>query len=85
MQGRRTTIGIGFAVCLLAVGVLLVSTLTGRSADDDMRLLSSFLSRALSTPQSRVSICLVRGALLSDSTISDIEISYRIGVCLEID
>ena len=85
MQGRRTTIGIGFAVCLLAVGVLLVSTLTGRSADDDKGLLSSFLSRALSTPQSRVSIGLVRGALLSDSTISDIKISDRNGVWLEID
>lgn len=85
MQIRRTTIGIGFGACLLAAGALLASTLAGRSADDDKGILSSFLSRALSTPQSRVSIGLVQGALLSDSTISDIKIADRDGVWLEID
>ena len=85
MRKWRTTIGIGFAICLLTVGALLVTTLAGRSADDDKGLLSSFLSRALSTPQSRVSIGLVQGALLSDSTISDIKIADRDGVWLEID
>lgn len=85
MRIKRTTIGIGFGVGLLAMTALLVSTLTGRSADDDKGLLSNFLSRALSTPQSRVSIGLVQGALLSDSTISDIKIADRNGVWLEID
>lgn len=85
MRKWRTSIGIGFAICLLAVGALLFTTLAGRTADDDKGLLSSFLSRALSTPQSRVSIGLVQGALLSDSTISDIKIADREGVWLEID
>lgn len=85
MQMRRATIGIGFGVCLLAGAALVVSTLSGRSADDDRGILSSFLSRALSTPTSRVSIGLVQGALLSDSTISDIKIADRNGVWLEID
>lgn len=85
MQIKRTTVGVVFGVSLLAAAAILVSTLTGRSADNDKGLLSSFLSRALSTPTSRVSIGLVQGALLSDSTISDIKIADRNGVWLEID
>ncbi|HWK95309.1 MAG TPA: translocation/assembly module TamB domain-containing protein [Pseudolabrys sp.] len=85
MQIKRTTIGIGFAFCLLTAGALVVSTLAGRTADDDKGILSNFLSRVLSTPTSRVSIGLVQGALLSDSTISDIKIADRNGVWLEID
>ena len=85
MRIKRASIGIGLGVCLLTAGALVLSMLPGRTADDDKGILSGFLSRALSTPQSRVSIGLVQGALLSDSTISDIKIADRDGVWLEID
>ncbi len=73
------------AAFFVAGAVLLVSTLATRSADDEKGLLSSLLSRALSTPAARVSIGSVQGALFSDSTITDIKISDRDGVWLEID
>ncbi len=88
MKPRATSTRIGFAALLIA-GVastaLLVSTLAGRSADDDKGILSNLLSRALSTPAARVSIGSVQGALSSDSTINDVSIADRDGVWLQID
>jgi translocation and assembly module TamB len=85
MTIKRTSAFIGLAALLVAGAFLLSSTLSSRSADDDAGILSSFLSRVLSTPASRVSIGSVQGALLSDSTINDISIADRDGVWLKID
>ena len=81
---RRTGIGL---VAILAAGLALVlaSTMTSRSAEEDRGIVSNFLSRMLTTPTARVSIGSVQGALLSDSTINDITISDRDGVWLQID
>lgn len=83
MQIKRTR-RIGLAAALVAGALMFVSTFA-RSADDDKGILSSFLSRVLSTPAARVSIGSVQGALLSDSTINDISIADRDGVWLHID
>ena len=51
----------------------------------DKGVLASLISRALSTPATRVSIGAVEGALSSDATIRDIQISDRDGVWLKLD
>ena len=48
-------------------------------------MLGGLLSRALSTPSSRVAIGAVDGALSSDATIRDVAISDRDGVWLKLD
>ncbi|MCF8477400.1 MAG: hypothetical protein K9G60_10240, partial [Pseudolabrys sp.] len=85
MRISRPSTRIALAAFFVAGAMLLATTLIGRSADDDKGLLSGLLSRALSTPAARVSIGSVQGALFSDSTITDIKISDRDGVWLEID
>lgn len=61
----------------------------GRSApsasDSEKGVLENLISRALSTPTTRVSIGAVEGALSSDATIRDIQISDRDGVWLKLD
>ena len=57
----------------------------GKPAEDDKGVLASLISRALSTPDSRVSIGAVEGALSSDATIRNIELSDRDGVWLKLD
>jgi translocation and assembly module TamB len=52
---------------------------------DEKGVLASLVSRALSTPATRVSIGAVDGALSSDATIRDIQISDRDGVWLKLD
>lgn len=81
---RRSLFGM-FTLAALGLVLVLATTMTSRSADDDRGIVSSLLSRVLSTPTSRVSIGSVQGALLSDSTINDISIADRDGVWLQVD
>ncbi|MDB5591006.1 translocation/assembly module TamB domain-containing protein [Enterovirga sp.] len=71
------------AVLLLLGGAALAQF--GGSGDDERGVLASLISRALSTPATRVTIGAVEGALSSDATIRDIEISDRDGVWLRLD
>ena len=64
---------------------MLASTLVSRSADDEKGVLASLLSRALSTPTTRVSIGEVDGALSSNATIHNITIADRKGIWLRLD
>jgi Uncharacterized protein conserved in bacteria len=72
-------------VLLLAGAILLGLTLISRSAEEDRGFLADLISRALSTPSTRVSIGAVEGALSSDATIRDITIADRDGVWLRLD
>lgn len=79
---RRLIIPVVF---LLAGGILLALTLSTRSDEADRGFLADLISRALSTPSTRVSIGSVEGALSSDATIRDITISDRDGVWFRLD
>ena len=82
MIARRPLILVAFAlVAALAAAVVATS---GR-AEDEKGLLASLISRALSTPTSRVSIGNIDGALSSDATIHNVELSDRDGVWLRLD
>lgn len=81
----RNVLGLGFALVLLAALWILASDTAGRADDADKSLLASLISRALSTPASRVTIGAVEGALSSDATIRDITIADRDGVWLRLD
>ncbi|MER2266882.1 translocation/assembly module TamB domain-containing protein [Methylobacterium oxalidis] len=72
-----------FAIlCLLSVA----SSGIGRAAEEgEKTVLGGLLSRALSTPSSRVTIGGVDGALSSDAVIRDVAISDRDGVWLRLD
>ncbi len=88
-RGRRWA-GTGRAssiVALLLVVLSLVGFAAATVAQDgsDRGVLANLISRALSTPATRVSIGAVEGALSSDATIRDIEISDRDGVWLKLD
>jgi len=56
-----------------------------RGADDDKGVLASFISNALSSKDTQVSIGAVDGALSSDAVIRDIVLSDRDGPWLKID
>jgi translocation and assembly module TamB len=56
-----------------------------RAADEEKGVLASLISRALSTPDSRVSIGSIEGALSSVATVRDIQLSDRDGVWLRLD
>ncbi|KMO17943.1 translocation/assembly module TamB domain-containing protein [Methylobacterium platani] len=73
-----------FAVVLLALAWL-GHAATGEAAEGETTILGDLLSRALSTPTSRVSIGAVDGALSSDATIRDVAIADRDGVWLRLD
>ncbi len=73
------------ALFVLAGAILLASAFRTRSAEEDKGVLASLISRALSTPATRVSIGTVEGALSSDATIRDITISDRDGVWFRLD
>src|SRR5919112_2161013 len=73
------------ALALIAAAILLAFTLQTRSAEEDKGVLASLISRALSTPTTRVSIGAVDGALSSDATIRDITISDRDGIWFRLD
>ncbi|MGY2050634.1 translocation/assembly module TamB domain-containing protein [Methylobacterium sp. JK268] len=57
----------------------------GRAAEGETTILGDLLSRALSTPASRVAIGAVDGALSSDATIRDVTVADRDGVWLKLD
>ncbi len=69
---------------LLAV-VLLAPALPRAAGEGEKSVLGGLLSKALSTPSSRVAIGAVDGALSSDATIRDVAISDRDGVWLKLD
>ncbi|MGH1575309.1 translocation/assembly module TamB domain-containing protein [Methylobacterium sp. P31] len=76
----------GLAVVLIGLAILAPSLATLSRADTgDKSVLGGLLSRALSTPSSRVSIGAVDGALSSDATIRDVAVSDRDGVWLKLD
>lgn len=72
---------------LTALALLLggFATLAVRAANEEKGVLAGVISRALSTPDSRVSIGDIEGALSSDATIRDIQLSDRNGVWLRLD
>ncbi|WP_444543589.1 translocation/assembly module TamB domain-containing protein [Methylobacterium dankookense] len=73
---------------LVACVILTLSgpvTLTRAADEAEKSVLGGILSKALSTPASRVSIGAVDGALSSDATIRDVAISDRDGVWLRLD
>ena len=82
---RQSTIIGALAILAIAAALTLGSTLASRSADDDKGVLSSLLSRVLSTPTTQVSIGQVDGALSSDATIHNVTIADRDGVWLKLD
>ncbi len=73
------------ALLCLTLASLAGLTLASRAADEEKGILASLISRALSTPATRVSIGGIDGALSSDATIRDIQISDRDGVWLRLD
>ncbi|ACA20649.1 protein of unknown function DUF490 [Methylobacterium sp. 4-46] len=76
----------GLLVLALALPLaLLAAQGRGRAAEGETTILGDLLSRALSTPASRVSIGAVDGALSSDATIRDVAIADREGVWLRLD
>jgi translocation and assembly module TamB len=75
-----------FAAAVLCVSVLATGPATRTRADDgEKTVLGGLLSKALSTPGSRVAIGAVDGALSSDATIRDVAISDANGVWLKLD
>lgn len=73
------------SVPLLALTGVALWALAGLAADDEKGVLASLISRALSTPTTQVSIGRIDGALSSDATVYDIQISDRDGVWLKLD
>lgn len=73
------------ALLLISAAIFLALTLGTRSDEADKGFLSDLISRALSTPATRVSIGVVEGALSSDATIRDITISDKDGVWFRLD
>ena len=75
-------------VALVATGLTLL-VVSGarptRAEEGDKSVLGGLLSRALSTPSSRVAIGAIDGALSSDATIRDVAVSDRDGVWLKLD
>lgn len=76
----------GLALVLICLAALVTGAATPTRAEDgDKSVLGGLLSRALSTPSSRVAIGAVEGALSSDATIRDVAVSDRDGVWLKLD
>ncbi|MFE1602357.1 translocation/assembly module TamB domain-containing protein [Methylobacterium sp. ID0610] len=84
---RRTgSASLAAACALLLLGLVWLGQGTaGLAAEGETTVLGDLLSRALSTPASRVSIGAVDGALSSDATIRDVSIADREGVWLRLD
>ncbi|MBM6594851.1 translocation/assembly module TamB domain-containing protein [Microvirga pudoricolor] len=73
------------ATLALAGALMLAIAPATRSDEADKSFLADLISRALSTPATRVSVGAVEGALSSNSTIRDVSISDRDGVWLRVD
>jgi translocation and assembly module TamB len=78
----RLRVHVALAGALLGLSLLISAP---HAADEEKGVLASLISRALSTPESRVSIGAIEGALSSDATIRNIEIADRDGVWLRLD
>ena len=63
---------------LLILGLAVVGS-AGPAADEEKGVLAGLISRALSTPTTRVAIGRIDGALSSDAVIHNIEIADRDG------
>lgn len=75
-------------VLVLLAGLSLfggASLVRGQQAGEDRGVLANLLSRALSTPATRISIGSVEGALSSDATIRDVTVSDRDGAAMRLD
>src|SRR3954451_12655967 len=79
---RRVPTFLAFALTILGLAVVAP---VGPAADEDRGVLASLISRALSTPTTRLAIGRIDGALSSDAVIHDVEISDRDGVWLKLD
>ncbi|WP_431311021.1 translocation/assembly module TamB domain-containing protein [Methylobacterium nigriterrae] len=78
--------GLTAALCALALAMLIgTAGLTRAAEEGEKTVLGGLLSKALSTPSSRVAIGAVDGALSSDATIRDVAVSDRDGVWLRLD
>ncbi|MDQ0448977.1 translocation/assembly module TamB domain-containing protein [Methylobacterium aerolatum] len=77
--------GFRLAALLLALCLLTLAPFATRADDAEKSVLGGLLSKALSTPASRVSIGAVDGALSADATIRDVQVSDRAGVWLKLD
>ncbi|WP_409566644.1 translocation/assembly module TamB domain-containing protein [Methylobacterium sp. E-005] len=77
---------VGLAFILICLALLVPAVMTRTWAEEgDKTVLGGLLSRALSTPSSRVAIGAVDGALSSDAVIRDVAVSDRDGVWLKLD
>ncbi|MCP8937871.1 translocation/assembly module TamB domain-containing protein [Alsobacter sp. SYSU M60028] len=81
---RRILSGSLAALAVLAVALAYLAGSPGR-AQSDQGTLAGILSWALSTPENRVTIGQVEGALSSDAVIRDVRIADREGVWLSVD
>src|SRR3954463_10568600 len=79
---RRVPTLLAFALAILGLAVVASA---GPAADEEKGVLASLISRALSTPTTRVAIGRIDGALSSDAVIHNLEISDRDGVWLKLD
>jgi translocation and assembly module TamB len=75
------------ALVVLALGLcgLIAPSLGQQAGADEKGVLANVISRALSTPTTRVSIGAVEGALSSNATIRDVTIADQDGVWLTLD
>lgn len=87
-MGKRLTLArLLCLVLVLGIGLVVSARLGGfaQNAQTERGVLADFISRALSSETSQVSIGAVDGALSSDATIRDIVISDREGPWLRLD
>ncbi|KFC69577.1 Hypothetical protein precursor [Bosea sp. LC85] len=87
MRNRLTLSRLAHLALLLVVGLVVSARFGGfaQNAQSDRGVLADLISRALSTPNSQVSIGAVDGALTSDATIRDVVLSDRDGAWLRVD
>ncbi|VFU09963.1 translocation/assembly module TamB domain-containing protein [Methylocella tundrae] len=78
---RTSALAVALLV-LLGLGVLAAGSY---AAEEEKGILADLISRALSTPASRVSIGAIDGALSSDATVRDLKIADRDGVWLSVN
>ena len=84
-RGGRRKGALAGAFLVLVVGLGGSAGVTRAADEGEKTVLGGLLSKALSTPGSRVAIGGVDGALSSDATIRDVAVSDRDGVWLRLD
>ena len=75
----------GAALLAALLCLVTLAPLAPQAEDGDKSVLGGLLSKALSTPASRVTIGAVDGALSADATIRDVAVSDRAGIWLKLD